>query len=70
MNPYDAGVYVAHKLERGAVVLAKGSQNGVFAEEALKFLLAEPADAARLVRQSPSWLSRKARQFGPVPERL
>jgi hypothetical protein len=70
MNPYDAGVYVANKLKPGAVVLAKGSQNGVFAEEALKPLLAEATDAERLVRQSPSWLTRKAKQFGPEPELL
>ncbi len=70
MNPYDAGAYVANKLKPGAVVLAKGSQNGVFAEEALKLLLAEPADVTRLVRQSPTWLARKAKQFGPAPELL
>jgi UDP-N-acetylmuramoyl-tripeptide--D-alanyl-D-alanine ligase len=70
MNPYDAGVYVANKMKPGAVVLAKGSQNGVFAEEALKPLLAESTDVARLVRQSSSWLARKAKQFGPAPEQL
>jgi len=70
MNPYDAGVYVASKMKAGAAVLAKGSQNGVFAEEALKPLLAEATDAERLVRQSPSWLARKAKQFGPAPELL
>jgi len=46
------------------VVLAKGSQNGVFAEEALKPLLADPTDAEKLVRQSPHWLNAKERQFG------
>jgi len=44
------------------VVLLKGSQNGVFAEEVTKELLANPSDAARLVRQSPAWL-RKKHQF-------
>jgi hypothetical protein len=63
MSPYDAGAYVSGKLQKGAVVLAKGSQNGIFAEEALKPLLADPGDEAKLVRQSPYWLSRKAKQF-------
>lgn len=59
LSPYDAGAYVSGKLQKGAVVLAKGSQNGVFAEEALKSLLADPTDAAKLVRQSPYWITRK-----------
>lgn len=63
MSPYDAGAYVSGKLQKGGVVLAKGSQNGVFAEEALKPLLANPEDASKLVRQSPYWLKRKSQQF-------
>ncbi len=62
-NPHDAGAYLSGKLEKGAVVLAEGSQNGVFAEEALKPLLADPTDAVKLVRQSPYWLAKKQRQF-------
>jgi len=62
-SPYEAGEYVSGKLQRGGVVLAKGSQNGVFTEEAIKPLLADPTDAAKLVRQSPYWITRKARQF-------
>jgi UDP-N-acetylmuramoyl-tripeptide--D-alanyl-D-alanine ligase len=70
MNPYDAGEYVANKLRKGSVVLAKGSQNGVFAEEALKVLLENPADADKLVRQTVHWMTRKAKQFGPPPSLL
>jgi UDP-N-acetylmuramoyl-tripeptide--D-alanyl-D-alanine ligase len=62
-HPADAGRFVAQHLEDGAIVLAKGSQNGVFAEEAVKQLLAHPADSARLVRQSKYWLRRKARNL-------
>jgi len=62
-TPYEAGNYVKHKLVTGAVVLAKGSQNGVFAEEAVKLLLANPGDAARLVRQSANWQRIKQQQF-------
>lgn len=66
MSPYDAGAYVRKHLKKGAIVLAKGSQNGVFTEEALKVLLAHPADVSKLVRQSHDWLRKKARQFEGV----
>jgi UDP-N-acetylmuramoyl-tripeptide--D-alanyl-D-alanine ligase len=66
-SPYTAGDYLATILGPGDVLLAKGSQNGVFCEEALKVLLADPADAAHLVRQSPGWLRLKARQFPDAP---
>ena len=62
-SPYDAGDFVKEQLKKGAAILAKGSQNGVFAEEALKPLLAKPADSAKLVRQSKSWLQNKADQI-------
>lgn len=63
MNPYDAGTMVLERLQQAAVVLAEGSQNGVFAEEAIKPLLLNPEDAANLVRQSPYWMAVKKRQF-------
>lgn len=65
-SPYEAGEYVKLQLKRGAVVLAKGSQNGVFAEEALKPLLTVPADESKLIRQSPAWLKKKQSQFMSV----
>lgn len=68
-SPYEAGGFVHSVLEEKAVVLAKGSQNGVFAEEALKVLLHSTEDEEKLVRQSPAWLEKKAKQFEkPVPE--
>jgi UDP-N-acetylmuramoyl-tripeptide--D-alanyl-D-alanine ligase len=63
-SPYEAGEWLAKEAKKGDTILFKGSQNGVFAEEAIKPLLADQADAAKLVRQSPSWLARKAKQFG------
>lgn len=63
-TPYEAGAYALQKLQSKAVILAKGSQNGVFAEEALKALLANPEDTQKLVRQSPYWMSIKKQQFG------
>jgi UDP-N-acetylmuramoyl-tripeptide--D-alanyl-D-alanine ligase len=63
-SPYEAGAFAHSVLEPGAVVLAKGSQNGVFAEEALKELLHTPGDEANLVRQTDFWLRIKEGQFG------
>ena len=62
-NPYKAGDHVLKQLKPGTLVLAKGSQNGVFAEEALKPLLVKPSDASKLVRQTSYWLEQKRRQF-------
>jgi len=63
MSPYEAGERARNALKSSAVVLAKGSQNGVFAEEALKSLLSDPNDEGRLVRQSKYWLGVKSKQF-------
>lgn len=62
-TPYEAGEYVKSLVKSGAIIYAKGSQNKVFAEEALKPLLADPTDIAKLVRQSKYWLERKRESF-------
>jgi UDP-N-acetylmuramyl pentapeptide synthase len=67
-SPYAAGAYLQLILRPGDTLLAKGSQNGVFAEEALKPLLQNPADTAKLVRQSPAWLRIKRAQFPDAPQ--
>jgi UDP-N-acetylmuramoyl-tripeptide--D-alanyl-D-alanine ligase len=66
MNPYEAAEYIKDNLKKKAVILAKGSQNGVFAEEAVKLLLADPKDVEKLVRQSKSWLKKKKKGFRRV----
>lgn len=63
LNSKDAGEFVKEKIKNGAVILAKGSQNGVFAEEAVKVLLKDRADIRRLVRQDRDWLSKKSIDF-------
>jgi UDP-N-acetylmuramoyl-tripeptide--D-alanyl-D-alanine ligase len=63
VNPAEAGVFVASQIKNNAIILCKGSQNGVFAEEALKPLLQNPADSAKLVRQSAYWLKIKGQSF-------
>lgn len=58
-NSLNAGKFVAGKLKTGAVILAKGSQNRVFVEEALKPLLANQSDISKLVRQDKYWMDKK-----------
>lgn len=65
-SPIDAGAFAHKVLEKGAVVLAKGSQNGVFAEEALKILLHSTEEEKELVRQEPHWLKIKQEQFAKI----
>lgn len=62
-NPMEAGAFVNKIMQPGAVILAKGSQNGVFAEEAIKVLLHSTADEDQLVRQSPEWMNIKRKMF-------
>ena len=51
----EAGGFVRSVLDEDAVVLAKGSQGDVYAEEALKVLLHSTDEEHLLVRQSPAW---------------
>lgn len=62
-SPYQAGGFVHSVMEPHAVILAKGSQNGVFAEEALKVILHSTDDEKKLVRQTPQWLAAKQKAF-------
>ena len=59
MNPVEAGEFVRSIVKSGAIILAKGSQNGVFAEEAVKLLLEDSSDTSKLVRQSKGWMEKK-----------
>ena len=58
-SPIDAGAYVHKMLEPGAVVLFKGSQGGIFLEEAVKVVLHSTDDQEKLVRQSTDWMAKK-----------
>lgn len=62
-SPYAIADYVRPRLSKDLLILFKGSQNGVFLEEAIKPLLEHPADARHLVRQSSHWRKRKYQQF-------
>lgn len=58
----DAGQFVRKVSEPGGVVLAKGSQGGIYLEEAVK-ILCNMSEDDELVRQSPEWLATKSRFF-------
>lgn len=55
----DAGGFAHSVLDDNAVVLVKGSQGNIYAEEAARILLRETSDDRVLVRQSPEWLEKK-----------
>lgn len=59
----SAGAFVNKYLDRGGVVLVKGSEAGIFTEEAVKVLLHSTEDEQQLVRQSPAWLEAKNNFF-------
>lgn len=62
-SPFAAGWWLAENAPNHAAILFKGSQNGVFAEEAVKILLDDPKDATLLVRQSEEWLDVKRANY-------
>jgi len=51
----EAGAFVDSVIEPKAAILFKGSQGGIFLEEALKFVLHSTDDEKLLVRQSSYW---------------
>lgn len=61
-NALEAGAYAHKVLEPNAAILFKGSQGGIYLEEAVKIVLHSTSDEENLVRQSPAWL-RKKQQF-------
>jgi UDP-N-acetylmuramyl pentapeptide synthase len=61
-NPYDAGEKLKEIVEAGDVVCGKGSQNRIFVEESLKYILPS-SEHKNLVRQSDAWLAKKRACF-------
>jgi UDP-N-acetylmuramoyl-tripeptide--D-alanyl-D-alanine ligase len=62
-TPYEAAEIIKQNIQPGSIILFKGSQNGVFAEEAVKLLLVDKKDSNQLVRQDKFWLKRKKTCF-------
>ncbi len=62
-SPFEAGGFVHSVIKPGALILVKGSQNGVFTEEVTKMLLHDINDENQLVRQDPKWMAIKEAAF-------
>jgi len=65
-NALEAGAYVHKYLERGGAVLFKGSQGGIYLEEAIKIVLHSTEEESQLVRQSDAWLKKKRAYFSDI----
>lgn len=59
-NSIRAGEYLKDNLPKNTIVLAKGSQNTIFLEMAVKQILKDKKDIKNLCRQEGSWQSIKA----------
>lgn len=65
LNSKDAGKRIKDLLkDEKALVLFKWSQNTIFMEEALKFVLKNEEDKAKLCRGNKDWLNKKDKFFG------
>lgn len=62
-NSKEAGDYLLKNAPAGSTILFKGSEGGIFLEEAVKTMLKSPQLNKNLVRQSPAWLKRKEAFF-------
>jgi UDP-N-acetylmuramoyl-tripeptide--D-alanyl-D-alanine ligase len=54
-NAKKAAQFLQDMVQENDLILVKGSQNGVFLEEAVKMLLEKKENVARLCRQSKHW---------------
>lgn len=62
-NSVQLGLHLKESLPENAIILFKGSQNEIFLEEAIKFILENQSDEKKLCRQSEYWKSVKAQFF-------
>lgn len=62
-NSIKLGQYLKENLKDNAVILFKGSQNTIFLEEAVKFVLKDKNDEKKLCRQSKFWFKKKSYLF-------
>lgn len=67
-NAIDAGTFAHKIMERGSLVLLKGSQGEVYLEEATKILLLNKEDENLLVRQDEKWKKTKDEFFSSFTE--
>ena len=62
-NALEAGGFVREQLHKDGVCLFKGSDQGVYLEEAVKINLHSTDDEKKLVRQTPEWLDYKDKLY-------
>lgn len=62
----EAGAFVHKVLEPGAAILFKGSQGGIYLEEAIKIVLHSTEEESSLVRQSSEWMETKQKFFASM----
>ena len=62
-NAIEAGTVAHQYLEANGAILFKGSQGGIYLEEAVKVVLHATDEQDQLVRQSASWLKKKQKFF-------
>ena len=59
----EAGEFLKNSDIKDTTILFKGSQGGIYLEDAVKELLLDPSDVEKLVRQSQSWKQIKAKFY-------
>jgi len=62
-NAIQAGLHIKEEMPENAIVFVKGSQNTLYLEEAVKFLLENQNDAKNLTRQEDYWMKIKQEFF-------
>lgn len=62
-NSKEVGDYLLKNAPAGSTILFKGSEGGIFLEEAVKTMLKSANLNKNLVRQTPSWMKRKEAFF-------
>lgn len=62
-NAIQLGLHLKEDLADNSIILFKGSQNEIFLEEAVKFLLQNSNDAKLLARQDEYWMRLKQEYF-------
>lgn len=63
VNSKQAGEYLKSNAPKDSIILFKGSEGKIYLEEAIKPILKHSSLANQLVRQSPSWMAKKAKFF-------
>ena len=58
-NAIQAGLHIKEEMPENALILVKGSQNTLYLEEAIKFLLENQSDTKSLTRQEEYWMKIK-----------